>query len=338
MGLNRGDKGKLDAGRDLGCIAGGDWPFRDLPGPPPAGAPILVKQSVLNAIYEHGQSRTDVEVCGVLVGGVYRGRHGPCVYVEAMIQGVSAGSAVAQVTFTSATWDYIQDKLDKLYPHLRIIGWYHTHPGFGVFLSDMDLFIHNNFFSAPEQLALVYDPLSRDQGMFVWRRGETSREEFGVEEDVAAQPPAPEVRRLDTAPDPASASQIEELQAQVARLQGKLRLAVVAFVVVLVLAVAGPVAAYWLAGRNAAIDGPRDKTPPHGSERPDAVSEDRRESGGGNPLQSAAGRDPAKDPRAGISAEPASKPAAQPKQEAHPAGGSAGSLPPKPSDPPKEPK
>lgn len=157
MGLNKDDQSMSDATRDLGHVARGDWPLRDLPGAGPSErVPIIVKQSVLNAVYEHGHSRTDVEVCGVLVGGVYRGQHGPYVYIEAMIQGVSAGSAIAQVTFTSATWDYIQDTLDKLYPTLRIIGWYHTHPGFGIFLSDMDLFIHNNFFNAPEQLAFVF--------------------------------------------------------------------------------------------------------------------------------------------------------------------------------------
>jgi hypothetical protein len=40
------------------------------------------------------------------------------------------------------------------------VGWYHTHPGFGVEFSEMDLFIQRNFFSGPTQIALVTDPLS----------------------------------------------------------------------------------------------------------------------------------------------------------------------------------
>jgi hypothetical protein len=50
----------------------------------------------------------------------------------------------------------------------RIVGWYHSHPGFGVFLSDHDTFIHNNFFSSPQQVAWVYDPHSDEEGCFGW--------------------------------------------------------------------------------------------------------------------------------------------------------------------------
>ena len=36
---------------------------------------------------------------------------------------------------------------------LKIVGWYHTHPGFGVEFSEMDLFIQQNFFGGPAQIA-----------------------------------------------------------------------------------------------------------------------------------------------------------------------------------------
>ena len=35
----------------------------------------------------------------------------------------------------------------------------------------MDLFIHDNFFNFPWQIAFVYDPLGGDEGSFVWRAG-----------------------------------------------------------------------------------------------------------------------------------------------------------------------
>jgi len=46
------------------------------------------------------------------------------------------------------------------YPKLRIVGWYHSHPGFGVEFSEMDVFIQKNFFPSPTQIALVTDPLN----------------------------------------------------------------------------------------------------------------------------------------------------------------------------------
>jgi hypothetical protein len=64
---------------------------------------------------------------------------------------------------------------DSQYPEKRIVGWYHSHPGFGIFLSEHDLFIHKNFFSDPNQVAWVFDPHSDEEGCFVWEDREIVR-------------------------------------------------------------------------------------------------------------------------------------------------------------------
>ena len=51
------------------------------------------------------------------------------------------------------------------------MGWYHTHPNFGIFLSHHDLFIHHNFFAQPLQVAYVVDPINQTRGFFQWRDG-----------------------------------------------------------------------------------------------------------------------------------------------------------------------
>ena len=76
--------------------------------------------------------------------------------------------AGTHVTFTQDTWEHIYKVKDSEYPDHRIVGWYHSHPGFGVFLSDHDTFIHQNFFSSPQQVAWVYDPHSEEEGCFAW--------------------------------------------------------------------------------------------------------------------------------------------------------------------------
>ena len=58
---------------------------------------------------------------------------------------------------------------DKLHPDLDIVGWYHTHPDFGIFLSGHDLFIHRNFFDQPLQVAYVVDPIRQTRGFFRWK-------------------------------------------------------------------------------------------------------------------------------------------------------------------------
>lgn len=146
---------------------------------------VVVKRSVLDAICKHGLSRTDVEVCGVLVGNCYRDERGPFIYIEAMIQGEHSDNKVAQVTFTSETWNHIQDEMDQHFSGQRILGWYHTHPGFGIFLSAMDMFIHENFFNEGSQLALVYDPVKGEDGLFVWRDGKAELHQYLIEEDAS---------------------------------------------------------------------------------------------------------------------------------------------------------
>ncbi len=38
--------------------------------------------------------------------------------------------------------------MEEKHSSLSIVGWYHSHPGFGVEFSDMDMFIQKNFFSS----------------------------------------------------------------------------------------------------------------------------------------------------------------------------------------------
>ena len=71
-------------------------------------------------------------------------------------------------------WRHINRIKDKHFPDHTLVGWYHTHPGFGVFLSEMDLFIQRHFFDQPFQVAVVIETKAREEGCFVWKRGEPS--------------------------------------------------------------------------------------------------------------------------------------------------------------------
>jgi proteasome lid subunit RPN8/RPN11 len=162
------------------------WPLRTLPpiiGTREPRFQVLVRQSALNDIIRHGKSAPDIEVCGVVLGNVYRDEFGPLLYVEAIIRGDRAKGHAAQVTFTSETWSYIHEQLERQHADKKIAGWYHTHPGHGIFLSGMDLFIQENFFNLPWQVAYVYDPQRGEDGMFIWRLGQTVRDNILVEPD-----------------------------------------------------------------------------------------------------------------------------------------------------------
>jgi proteasome lid subunit RPN8/RPN11 len=128
-------------------------------------ATMRISSDVVRQIRQHARSSLKTEVCGVLVGGEADG----VTSIEACIAGINAAQGGAHVTFTQDTWEHIYNIKDRDYPNERILGWYHSHPGFGVFLSDHDTFIHKNFFSSPRQVAWVYDPHSDEEGCFGWR-------------------------------------------------------------------------------------------------------------------------------------------------------------------------
>jgi proteasome lid subunit RPN8/RPN11 len=125
---------------------------------------VFIQGEVLRKIRQHARSSLKTEICGVLIGQDRPNR----IEIQACISGANAEEAGAHVTFTQDTWEHIYQVKDKEYPHLRIVGWYHSHPGFGVFLSDHDAFIHRNFFSSPGQVAWVFDPYSDEEGCFGW--------------------------------------------------------------------------------------------------------------------------------------------------------------------------
>jgi proteasome lid subunit RPN8/RPN11 len=125
---------------------------------------VLMEAEVARKIRQHARTSMKAEVCGVLIGSSDHER----MVVEACIQGNNAAQGGAHVTFTQDTWEHIYKIKDKEYPEQKIVGWYHSHPGFGVFLSEHDLFIQQNFFSNPQQVAWVYDPHTDEEGCFGW--------------------------------------------------------------------------------------------------------------------------------------------------------------------------
>jgi proteasome lid subunit RPN8/RPN11 len=139
--------------------------------PVQTGLKLQIDSEVTRCIRQHARAHMKTEVCGVLIGE----QHNDTVEVQACIEASSAAQAGTHVTFTQDAWEEIYRVKDLSYPDHRIVGWYHSHPGFGVFLSEHDTFIHKNFFSSPKQVAWVYDPHTDEEGCFGWFDGEIQR-------------------------------------------------------------------------------------------------------------------------------------------------------------------
>jgi proteasome lid subunit RPN8/RPN11 len=133
--------------------------------------PIFIDIEVLADIELHSQSDTSVELGGVLLGGQYRDEQGkPFVVVSDSIRAEAYESSRGHFKFTQETWTRISRRRDQFNDDLHMVGWYHTHPGWGVFLSSMDKFICENFFNRALDVAYVVDPVASDRGWFYWDR------------------------------------------------------------------------------------------------------------------------------------------------------------------------
>ena len=148
-------------------------PDKNIPFPAPNKSEprIYIEEEVFKEIQAHSTETTSVELCGVMIGEVRYDISGNYLYVCGSIRGEKSKNSGVNVSFTPETWDYIHKIREEKYSNYSIIGWYHTHPGFGIFLSDMDKFIQDYFFNQPYNVALVVDPKASQCGIFAWQDG-----------------------------------------------------------------------------------------------------------------------------------------------------------------------
>ncbi len=135
--------------------------------------PILFHEEVFEEIIEYSHRDLTRELGGFLIGGQYQADR-EYIEIRNFLPATEARSDAVSLTFTHDTWAAMNREVEEKYPQDKVVGWHHTHPGFGIFLSAYDLFIHKNYFSAPWHVALVVDPKAREFGFFQWRDNEIS--------------------------------------------------------------------------------------------------------------------------------------------------------------------
>ncbi|MFI5458298.1 MAG: Mov34/MPN/PAD-1 family protein [Isosphaerales bacterium] len=154
-----------DRDRKYACLA------YEVPGP--ADLPIFLDRNAADAIERHALTDTSVELGGILLGKecLDPATGQPFVWITQSLEAKHYANTQASFTYTHDSWADISRERDRQYPQYDIVGWYHTHPSFGIFLSHHDLFIHQHFFAQPLQVAYVVDPINQTRGFFQWRDG-----------------------------------------------------------------------------------------------------------------------------------------------------------------------
>ena len=132
---------------------------------------VFVTQRAYVACCAHAASDMENEVGGWLVGKWRADRRTgeQFIVVEAILPAPHTRHGSAYLTFTQDTQLALYDELKARYPNKDLVGWYHTHPRMGVFLSSYDTWLHSNFFPEPYQVALVIEPYFGTGGFFIRR-------------------------------------------------------------------------------------------------------------------------------------------------------------------------
>lgn len=129
---------------------------------------IYIAQSTYKEIHRFTKDKTTNESGGVLLGNVVEEFGKTHIVIRAFIEAKYSEGTPTTLKFTHETWEYIHNEAEKKYPNYKILGWIHTHPDFGIFLSEYDKFIQENFFKDANQIAYVVDPIQNIEGFYFW--------------------------------------------------------------------------------------------------------------------------------------------------------------------------
>jgi len=130
---------------------------------------VFITQNAYVRMCAHAGSELDNEV-----GGWMAGKH--CqdsisgesfIVIDTILLAQYTNQGPAHLTFTGDSQVEMLNTLETSYPNKVLVGWYHTHPRMGVFLSQWDIWLHQNFFPEPWQVALVIEPFSSIGGVFI---------------------------------------------------------------------------------------------------------------------------------------------------------------------------
>ncbi|QLH75196.1 MAG: hypothetical protein HPY73_06910 [Methanomassiliicoccales archaeon] len=145
------------------------------------GLELYISRLAEEKIRNHALSRREerVEVMGFMLGSVYKDLSGTYTLVRDV--------ATTSLDATSVSVRFERDGLEKLFESMDdscfnyvIVGWYHSHPGHGCFLSPTDVETQAKMFNCPYHSALVIDPVNSEIAAFHLRDGAVEERPFAI--------------------------------------------------------------------------------------------------------------------------------------------------------------
>jgi proteasome lid subunit RPN8/RPN11 len=138
-------------------------------GDPQPAVQVFLTQKAFIRVCAHAGSDLQNEVGGWLAGKTYLDREtgSPFIVISTVLPAVFTLQGSAFLTFTQDSLVSLHATLAMDYPDVTLLGWFHTHPKMGVFFSEWDRWLHENFFPEKWQVGLVIEPFSASGGFFL---------------------------------------------------------------------------------------------------------------------------------------------------------------------------
>lgn len=146
-------------GGGLGGGGGSDSPTPD------CAEKVHVSSLALLKMLKHGRAGVPMEVMGLMLGQFVDDYTINCVDVFAMPQ---SGTSVSVEAVDPVFQTRMLDMLKQTGRPEMVVGWYHSHPGFGCWLSSTDINTQSSFEALNSRaVALVIDPIQSVKGKVV---------------------------------------------------------------------------------------------------------------------------------------------------------------------------
>ena len=173
----------------------------------PDDVKVYIKQDVYRALEKYALVDVEHERGTILLGDYCEDLGKIHVVISNYIEARYTDASASTLTFTHETWDYVYKEQGAKYPDKKIVGWQHTHPSYGIFLSNYDLFIQENFFNLPFQVAYVIDPIQKIRGFFQWKNGNIEKlKGYFIYDDVGKPIKIEQLKEKKTEPPPVKKS------------------------------------------------------------------------------------------------------------------------------------
>lgn len=145
------------------------------------GPKVLLEKRCVDQLIAHcgSQAEKGIEAMGFLAGGVFSWDGGPYTVARDAVTTELDASAVS-VRYNRDGFPELFKRLDGLGYDYILVGWYHSHPGYGCYMSDTDIDTQSKGFGGRHQFALVVDPEKREMEGFVLREGGQDVDNIGI--------------------------------------------------------------------------------------------------------------------------------------------------------------